>query len=93
MAEVYDDERHIGEIAKPPVGQKLNKPAVIKLNNMKPRANQTVAAKEQALKRALAKDPDGAQHISYDSYSFVWEFKVEHFTKWGADDDDDEDEQ
>ena len=36
-AEVYDDERHVAANAKPPVGQKLNKPALITLRNIKPK--------------------------------------------------------
>ncbi len=40
--EVYDDERHTG-INKPPVGQKLNKPAIISLNNIFPKAGRTGA--------------------------------------------------
>lgn len=34
--EVYDDVRHVGG-AKPAVGQKLNRPALITLRNMNPR--------------------------------------------------------
>jgi hypothetical protein len=34
---------------------------------------------------------DASQHLSYDADKGVWEFKVNHFTRWG-DSDDDEDE-
>lgn len=43
-AEVYDDERHIH--SKPAVGQKLNKTAIITLNNFKPKKSQTATHKE-----------------------------------------------
>jgi len=36
----------------------------------------------------LANAPEGAQHISYDAEKGKWNFKVEHFTRWGADSDD-----
>ena len=28
--------------------------------------------------------------MSYDGVKFEWQFKVEHFTKWGDQDDDEE---
>ena len=90
--EVYDDERHTG-LNKPPVGQKLNKPAIITLYQLFPKVGRTAAQKEASLRNKLARDPDGAQHLSYDGQTGVWEFKVLHFTKWGADASDDEDEQ
>jgi len=31
-------------------------------------------------------------HISYDEKKFNWIFKVEHFTKYGVDDDDEDDQ-
>ena len=34
-----------------------------------------------------------AEHISYDSESHVWEFKVEHFTRYGFQDEESEDEE
>ena len=93
-AEVYnDDEQH--KNTKPKVGQKLNNPAIIKLNNIKPRKNQTSSAKEEILKTGIEKSGE-AEHLSYDGDHFVWEFKVPHFTKWGdeeydEEEDDDED--
>lgn len=52
LAEVYDDEgKHLH--SKPQRGEKLNKPAIIELNNMKPRPNQTIQQKEAKLKASL----------------------------------------
>lgn len=90
--EVYDDTRHSG-INKPPVGQKLNKPALITIKQIFPKKNATAAQKEASLKAALAQDPEGAEHLSYDANTGVWEFKVQHFTKWGADDSDEDEDQ
>jgi nuclear pore complex protein Nup98-Nup96 len=59
--EVYDDERHVD---KPAVGQKLNKPAIITLKNIKCKDNQTIQRKEDLLKKRLIKDD--AEHLSYD---------------------------
>jgi hypothetical protein len=48
QVEVYDDERHA--TTKPTVGKKLNKPAIITLNNVRPKANQSASVKEALLK-------------------------------------------
>lgn len=87
-AEVYDDEK-MGD-KKPQVGQKLNRPSIISLYNVKPRAKQTPADKERELRLKMDKI-DGANFLSYDQTDFVWCFKVDHFTKYGEDDDDDND--
>ena len=95
--EVYDDEKH--RFTKPRVGQKLNRPALITIKNMKPnqKKNQTAAQKEQALIQALKKadpnDPAPAEHIGYDAVKGIWEFRVQHFTRWGQDESDDEDDE
>jgi len=31
-------------------------------------------------------------HLSYDGTKFQWVFRVDHFTPWGASDDDADDE-
>ena len=43
------------------------------------------------MKVNLAKKGD-SEHISYDHNDFTWVFKVQHFTKWGDDDDEMENE-
>ena len=30
--------------------------------------------------------------MSYDGDSFTWEFKVDHFTRWGPDESEDEEQ-
>lgn len=81
-AEVYDDERH--KMTKPSVGLKLNKPAIITLRNIKPKAGQGATEKEQSLRRTLEACGD-SQHLYYDAQKQEWSFKVDHFTKWTSD--------
>lgn len=62
--------------------------------NLKPsyKKNQTLIEKERKLKEILEKK--GATFISYDpKNNFKWEFRVEHFTKWGDDTDEDMEDQ
>ena len=87
-AEVYVDGVH----DKPEVGKGLNVKSLITLNNIRPRKNQTASAKEEKLKRCL-ESKEGAQHISYNGDTGVWEFRVDHYTRWGDDSEEDEDEQ
>ena len=86
-AEVYVDGVH----DKPEVGKGLNVKSLITLNNIRPRKNQTASAKEEKLKRCL-ESKEGAQHISYNGDTGVWEFRVDHYTRWGDDSEEDEDE-
>jgi hypothetical protein len=81
-AEVYDDVRH--KATKPAVGLKLNKPAIITLQNIKPRPGQSASEKEQNLRRMHESSGD-SQHLYYDGQKQEWAFKVEHFTKWTSD--------
>lgn len=81
-AEVYDDDRH--KTTKPAVGLKLNKPAIITLQNIKPKPGQSAAEKEQNLRRMHESSGD-SQHLYYDGQKQEWSFKVEHFTKWTSD--------
>ena len=32
-------------------------------------------------------DKNGSQFLSYDTLNFTWEFKVEHFTRYGIDEE------
>lgn len=56
MVEVYDDERHMN--SKPAVGFKLNKPAIITLFNIKPKAGLSSAEKEESLRIVLKNNGD-----------------------------------
>ena len=35
-------------------------------------------------KNAEPDDTETAEFLSYDDYTFEWQFKVPHFTKWAA---------
>lgn len=59
---------------------------------MKPKHNQSTSEKERRLRDSLQQS-EGATFISYDPKSFKWEFRVEHFTKWGEEPDEDMDDQ
>ena len=79
QAEVYPDPS-----MKPKVGQKLNKRAIITLNDI----NST----EEKLRTKVNKIED-TKFISYDQNSKILKFEVEHFTKYGVTDDDSEEEE
>eukprot|EP00455_Lapot_gusevi_P045559 TRINITY_DN5851_c0_g1_i1.p1 TRINITY_DN5851_c0_g1~~TRINITY_DN5851_c0_g1_i1.p1 ORF type:complete len:201 (-),score=67.57 TRINITY_DN5851_c0_g1_i1:375-887(-) len=90
--DVYPDER-----VKPPVGEKLNRPALIVLKDcwpVNPQTRQRQATKdarllqhyEDKLRQACAKQ--SSQFVKYDSVAGEWHFQVEHFTKYGLDDDE-----
>ena len=51
--------------------------------------NQSAEVKERRLRQCLEKQ-DGATFLSYDHDRYVWMFRVDHFTKWGDDDESDE---
>lgn len=89
---VYPDER-----TKPPRGKGLNVPSTLIIMNSWPRSDQKkpiVDAPGIVLQRhirRLKKVPD-TEYITYDIKSGEWHFKVPHFTTYGLDYDDDEDE-
>mmetsp|Transcript_38776 Transcript_38776/g.28667 ORF Transcript_38776/g.28667 Transcript_38776/m.28667 type:complete len:140 (+) Transcript_38776:481-900(+) len=84
FVEVYQDSRH----RKPRVGEKLNKQAVITLRQVKCRAGEDPLKKEDKLRQVIEKS--NGQHISYDAVKEEWKFKVEHFTRYGLDEEDEE---
>ena len=92
---VYDEYETTGR--KPPVGSKLNRPAIITLEHVFPKDGPS--ANEETLKkfgRKVAKQTakSGADFISYDSMQGIWTFRTHHFSKYGLahDDDDDDDD-
>lgn len=81
----------------PPMGKGLNVPSTITLENSWPRSHAgrlPVHERKgprfdkhlERLKRVV-----NTEFISYDSETGVWIFRVQHFTTYGLDDDDDED--
>ncbi|KAM0716776.1 hypothetical protein Q7P37_008221 [Cladosporium fusiforme] len=95
-ATVYEDDNN-----KPPMGEGLNVPSTIYLEQSWPRSSRAsggtpqgkvLSAKElQTHKRRLAK-VHGTTFKDYDPQTGVWSFTVEHFTTYGLDDSDDDEE-
>ncbi|KAK1968325.1 hypothetical protein LY78DRAFT_655304 [Colletotrichum sublineola] len=80
---------------KPPVGKGLNVPATISLEQSWPRGRDKRPSNDakrfhkhvERLKRI-----ENTKFESYDTETGVWKFSVEHFTTYGLDYDEDEDE-
>lgn len=91
---VYEDEEENG--TKPPVGSKLNRSALITLQKIFPKEGKdaTIEAKDKFMKKIEKQTKKmGAEFISYDPNEGVWKFRTQHFSRYGFDDDsDDEDE-
>ena len=92
---VYDDEEEKG--VKPPRGTKLNRPAVIVMNDIFPKdgPESSHEAKEK-LKRKIDKSTKkmNAELLSFDADAGVWTFRVGHFSRYGLDsEDEDSDEE
>ncbi|KAI0966174.1 nuclear protein 96-domain-containing protein [Xylaria arbuscula] len=78
--------------SKPPVGKGLNVPALINLENAWPRASRT--GKPTSITKhiqRLEKIPD-TKFEKYNAETGEWTFSVEHFTTYGLDDSDDEED-
>lgn len=92
-ATVYGDDT---TVPKPSVGDGLNVPSVITLDNSWPRASGgrlPVFEKQgerfnKHIKRL--KRVENTEFVSYDDKKGRWTFKVEHYTTYGLDYDDDE---
>ncbi|KAI0429322.1 nuclear protein 96-domain-containing protein [Xylaria sp. FL1042] len=76
--------------SKPPVGKGLNVPALINLENAWPRASRTgkPTSVTKHIQR-LEKIPD-TKFEKYNAETGEWTFSVEHFTTYGLDDSEDE---
>ncbi|XP_028967287.1 nuclear pore complex protein Nup98-Nup96 [Galendromus occidentalis] len=92
---VYPDESN-----KPPVGQGLNRKAEITLESVYPlnRGTRDVMRNPQQLIDSKFRDKlesytlkMGAIFLDYDEYTGVWVFRVDHFSRYGLLDDDDDD--
>jgi nuclear pore complex protein Nup98-Nup96 len=79
---------------KPPVGKGLNVPARISLEQSWPRGpNRRIASDPKRLNKHVErlKRIENTTFESYDKYTGIWTFSVEHFTTYGLDYDDDTD--
>ena len=89
---VYDDAELSGE--KPKQGAKLNRPAVITMHDIFPKdgPSSSTEAKEK-LKRKIEKTTTKmeAELLSFDADNGIWQFRVGHFSRYGLDEDSDED--
>ncbi|XP_058077785.1 nuclear pore complex protein NUP98A isoform X2 [Magnolia sinica] len=87
---------YMDESKKPPVGQGLNKAAVVTLlnikgSNKKTGEQYTQGPKLERYKEMLMKktQDQGAEFISYDPIKGEWKFKVDHFSLYGLGDEGD----
>mmetsp|Transcript_12861 Transcript_12861/g.19266 ORF Transcript_12861/g.19266 Transcript_12861/m.19266 type:complete len:1119 (-) Transcript_12861:338-3694(-) len=87
---VYHEDNY--STNKPAVGEKLNRPAIITLNNVLPRGTGDRDLARYAAKISSTTAKMGGKLISYDANTGVWVFRVEHFSRYGIDDSDTEDE-
>jgi len=76
---------------KPEVGQKLNRPATITLFNMGRKKSVSPEAYEEKLRRKSKNI--NAKLLNYNDALNQAILSVEHFTKYGLDDSDDEEEE
>ncbi|GMJ10924.1 DRACULA2 [Hibiscus trionum] len=86
---------YLDDSKKPPVGQGLNKPAEVKILNIKCFDKKTseqytegprVEKYKSMLKRKV--EEQGAEFLSYDPVKGEWKFKVKHFSSYKLEDDD-----
>jgi len=89
---VYDNaELNAG---KPKQGSKLNRSAVITLYDIFPKNGQSssIEAKNKMARRIeKATVKMGAELLLYDAENGIWQFRVGHFSRYGLDDDSDDD--
>eukprot|EP01041_Mallomonas_annulata_P003522 gene3522-7007_t len=88
--DVYEDT---SESEKPPVGQGLNKSAIILLQNIFPKENiSTKKRLEFVDKLQKCCVNAGSEFLDYDSETGDWVFRAAHFSRYGLGDDDSDDE-
>eukprot|EP00816_Leptocylindrus_hargravesii_P000648 CAMPEP_0196827310 /NCGR_PEP_ID=MMETSP1362-20130617/94090_1 /TAXON_ID=163516 /ORGANISM="Leptocylindrus danicus, Strain CCMP1856" /LENGTH=1784 /DNA_ID=CAMNT_0042207939 /DNA_START=135 /DNA_END=5489 /DNA_ORIENTATION=+ len=87
---VYHEDNYTTN--KPAVGEKLNRPAIITLNNVRPKGTGDRDHARYAAKISSTTAKMGGKLISYDANTGIWVFRVEHFSRYGIDDTDTEDE-
>ena len=81
---------------KPPMGKGLNVPSTLSIENSWPRARNVPSSAtsgplyEKHLRRLQGME--GTDFVSYDQKTGVWSFRVPHFTRYGLDYDDEDEE-
>ena len=84
---VYEDES-----AKPSVGEGLNKAAEVTLV-LSLSSSSADKGRKECIKEKLRKSAErqGAQFVSFDRTNGEWKFLVQHFSRFGLSDDDEDD--
>ncbi|GKV04083.1 hypothetical protein SLEP1_g16291 [Rubroshorea leprosula] len=89
---------YMDDSKKPPVGQGLNKPAVVTLLNIKcfdkkTGRQYTEGPKAEKYKEMLKRktEDQGAEFVSYDPVKGEWKFRVNHFSRYKLVDEEDDD--
>jgi nuclear pore complex protein Nup98-Nup96 len=82
---------------KPALGTKLNRPAILKFYGLFPKKSAEGATEEErieAFRKKLQRSAEksGAKFLAYDEILGEWSIRVNHFSRYGIDDSDDEDE-
>lgn len=78
VVEVYNTPGY----PKPPMSHELNVPAVISVENVRPKPDQLVHDFIAFLKKQT-----GMEFLTYDPHTAIWTFRVLHFSVWGLLDD------
>ncbi|KAL4323096.1 hypothetical protein GQ457_11G032050 [Hibiscus cannabinus] len=88
---------YLDDSKKPPVGQGLNKPAEVTLLNItcfdkRTRQQYTEGPKVEKYKDMLKRkaEDQGAEFLSYDPFKGEWKFRVNHFSKYKLEEEDEE---
>ncbi|KAG7354391.1 nucleoporin autopeptidase [Nitzschia inconspicua] len=88
---VYTDEELVG--AKPVVGTKLNRPAILTMEGVYPPEGSGPEAIEK-FKQKVARQTRKikAELVEYDPHAGIWKIRVEHFSRYAFDDSDNDDD-
>ncbi|KAL7521194.1 hypothetical protein ACHAWX_005888 [Stephanocyclus meneghinianus] len=90
---VYDDAELNGN--KPKQGSKLNRPAIITMYGIYPKSGpESSSESKDKLANKIEKSTKkmGAELISFNADTGVWKFRVGHFSRYGLDDEDSDDD-
>mmetsp|Transcript_25840 Transcript_25840/g.42413 ORF Transcript_25840/g.42413 Transcript_25840/m.42413 type:complete len:541 (+) Transcript_25840:765-2387(+) len=93
--DVYPDDPADNKMTKPPVGTKLNKPALVVLDNVFPKKKKDPTPEDMAKWKERIRastEKAGAEFIDFNGETGRWQLRVSHFSRWGLDEDESEDE-